>query len=74
MKGGVAVVKAESSQARSVVGLVLSLIVEVKLTHGDAVSHMLKDADVLFVLQMAYEFVGVFVVAYKHGMALEGIE
>ena len=74
VEGGVRIVYAESSQAGGVVGLLLALIVEVELAHGDAVALIGEEADVLLVLQLAGEFVGVVVVAYEHGVALERVE
>ena len=74
VEGGVRVVQTEPSQAGGVVGLVFALVVEVERAHRDAVALIGEEADVLLVLQLTWQFVGVVVVANQYGVALEGVE
>ena len=74
MEGDGGVVYAKALEACGVVGEVLALVVEVKLMHREAVVGEGEEADVLLLLEVTSELVGVDVVAHEHRVALEGVE
>ena len=71
MKGGLFVVQAESFKSRSVIGLVLSSVIEVKFAHSDGVASVIEQANILFAFKMSDKLVRIVVVPYKYRMSLE---